>query len=258
LLHDPFHSHSRPTPLTRLLLLLLQLEWLPQDPFSPLFPQVLQEMAIAFREWHGSAATQMVEQALSLGLIPALHSRLFCLNLGCVATTVEGSPPPSSQGVDSSSAEVSAVPARIPISRPPRPNSHDRDVMCPILAAIMDMASMLLEHVPLDRVDLVRETLQQLLSSPAALKVAVHRGLSAGVREAASTGNTAARECMAAVHSMFWQIACAVFTLTGASSGSGRVEGLRQELGDFLGLEENLPFLEPLCLPPDQGEPLVP
>jgi hypothetical protein len=96
--------------------------------------------------------------------------------------------------------------------------------------------------------NLVVATVEQLLSSPVALAALVHRALSAEVQEAARAGgDTSAAGCIVAVCGMF---RFAAFLLhIGSRSYGGSFAGVSMKLSAFLGLEENLPFLEQLCLP---------
>jgi hypothetical protein len=98
--------------------------------------------------------------------------------------------------------------------------------------------------------DHVVATVEQLLSSPAALAALVHRALSAEAQEAARAGrDTAAARCMASVCGVF---RFAAFLLhVGTNSGGSDLEGARRKLGAFLVLEDNLPILEQLCVPLD-------
>jgi hypothetical protein len=103
---------------------------------------------------------------------------------------------------------------------------------------------------------------EQLLACPASLHAVLHCGLSAEVQEAARSGSHAAQACMHA--------ACLLFRLPPLCSRlhqdiycdddcppeiSARWLEVITSLSSFLLREETLPYLEPLCLPPDNGEP---
>jgi hypothetical protein len=94
-----------------------------------------------------------------------------------------------------------------------------------------------------------KPTVQQLLSSPAALTVALRIGLSAEMQEGARAGRTAPLACVHAVSRLFSRSATSVCELRQAPEmpGCAKDAEVEEKLAAFLGLEENLPFLEPLC-----------
>jgi hypothetical protein len=107
------------------------------------------------------------------------------------------------------------------------------------------------------------EPIEQLLSVPDALQVVVQLGLSEAVREAAAEGDPPAMSCVRSICCMFRRIA---FTLQmkdltqvlGSQGSNQKLEEATRHLQAFLLNEGNLPFLEPLCLPPDHSEPHAP
>jgi hypothetical protein len=219
-----------------------------------------------------SAATGTVvaQQLLSLDVVAALHRWLLRLDTH-YASTASALSSQSSQG-DSSGAEGSSQSAtELPPTPPSVPHSSGTplakqfalDALCTALEGIMTALCVLLETMMISRStgarvdDLVLATMEQLLSSPAALMVAVRRGMSPEVQEAARGGRGAALKCSAAVCLLFRRAACVLSLTTGAQDmlRDGRGKEVSGQLARFLQAEENLPFLEPLCLPPVHGEP---
>jgi hypothetical protein len=141
------------------------------------------------------------------------------------------------------------------------------DTFCAIMEGIMAVFSELVGRVASDHRKLpggaakpVLVAMEKLLCSPAALWVAVQRGLSPEVQEAAKAGSMAAGYCMGAVRLLFRQAAFTLYLHAGLSDpdSDGGAQELRGRLAGFLQAEESLPFLEPLCLPPDySSEPLT-
>jgi hypothetical protein len=234
-----------------------------------------------------TTANVAVQQLLSLDLVPALLARLLHLDAHPASTAsapssqssqgptggAEGSSRSSqggTGGAEGSSQSTTAEPPT-PASGPssdsgvPPAKLSETDCFCSIVATITTALGGLLMHVPVGGRtaagdgDLLLETIEQLLSSTAALKVAVHDGMSVEVQEAARAGSGAARECLSGVCLMLRQAAFALSMTTGAPElcRDGRAEVLSGQLAMFLQAEENLPFLEPLCLPPDHGKPLT-
>jgi hypothetical protein len=98
--------------------------------------------------------------------------------------------------------------------------------------------------------DLVLVAVEQLVSSPEAVRAALHDILSGEVQEAAEAGDTTAAACMAAVCALF---RVATFLLRFAlnldhNSSLERGEAAYQALTGVLVQEESLPWLELLCL----------
>jgi hypothetical protein len=197
---------------------------------------------------------------LALGVISALKAQLLLLDMYRIAHTDNRPEAASAGGLHCRQEAPGAPPPAAPSS-----SQHARGGIlgvtkfCSTLALLVGR---LQTYVMLASALQVREgepecaelmALQQLLSSTASLKVAVRRGLSAEVQEAATGGNTAACGCMWEVGYLFCHAAYLLFLkLHGDNPGSSQL-GLRQQLVDFLGLEENLPFLELLCLPLEGG-----
>jgi hypothetical protein len=258
---------------------ILQLQQLPQDVLHPRFlPSLSQILDILSEPAASNTAIDAAQQLLSLGLVPVLHARLLRLEPSSPPETFAGSVRSSqaaSGGAQSSSqhaAEVPPTPANLTSSStspPPGvstsrvPPRADLEAFCFPLARIVQVMTELLiqcralaNRTSADGEDVVLMTIEQLLSSPEALKVAVHSGMSAEVQEAARAGSAVASVCMAAVSSFFLHVAtalCQHAVFRDAASNSW-IEELTRQLESFLHLEENLPFLELLCLPPDDCE----
>jgi hypothetical protein len=133
------------------------------------------------------------------------------------------------------------------------------DIFCRVLMEIMRTVSLLLRQCTRciheeAYAALALGHLDQLLSCPEALRVAVCCGLSAEVQAAARGGDAAASECMATVHHQFalWAYLLQTQVLDSADGPSHR-EVVEEKLADFLCQAEVLPFLELLCLPLDPG-----
>jgi hypothetical protein len=105
----------------------------------------------------------------------------------------------------------------------------------------------------------ILQPMEQLLSSPAALQALLQLGLSDPVLEAARQGASEAIDCVASLCYLFRNIAFTlrvqVLTQRATRRSDKQLEEAVEKLAAFLGLEENLPYLEPLCLPPDHSEP---
>jgi hypothetical protein len=167
-------------------------------------------------------------------------------------------------GSSQSTAEVSASALSVPTTSGSPAAAHSKiDTFCSLLAGILKAMAAVVDCLPLgnkkvagEMDTLVLVTMEHLLSAPAALKVAVHLGLSAEVQHAAKEGSAAAVECMASVCTFFQNAAFALHIYSGATEAvddSWR-KVVSGQLPSFLQLEENLPFLEPLCLPPAHGD----
>jgi hypothetical protein len=270
---------------------LLQLQQVPQDPLHPHFVQLLERVSYVINTTGWMAALQL----LSLDLVPALQGWL--LRLGAHATPAASSQSSqgassgaeggsqgsqgASSGVEGSSqgsqgaasaAEGSSQSSTVASPTPPSASSssgtapaeqRDLDTACTILTSILTALRVVFEFMVLGEKtaagddDLALVTIEQLLSSPAAMKVAVHQGLSAEVQEAAKEGRAAAVNCAAAACLFFRRAAAALSMIAGVPQlfGVGRARALSGQLAGFLQAEENLPFLEPLCLPPAHCEP---
>jgi hypothetical protein len=243
----------------------LQLQQLPQDPFHPHSLPLLVQMSNLFTTTPapGSTAYSMTLHLLSLDVVPALLERL--LRLAPQPHTSSGA-----EGSSQSATEAPATPPSGPSSGGATPTApSDRFTLWVrhtiITTNIMTIARLLLEHVTIGSKtaagddDLVVVPMEQLLSSPAALQVAVHRGLSAEVQGAARGGSAVAAGCMAAVGSCFRQAAAVLRLHTGIAGAVGdqRGKALSGRLASFLRLEENLPFLELLCLPHGESAPHI-
>jgi hypothetical protein len=220
-----------------------QVQQLRQNPFDAQFAQLLgrvfEMVATPAASNTGSSAAQ---ELLSLDLVGALQGRLVCLDPRTLSSGASSGAAGSSQG-----SQVGCSPA-----------DNALDTFCAIATEIMAVFSGLLNRAVEDRLkspggDVL--VLEKLLCSPAALRVAVQRLLSAEVQEAARAGSTAARECMGAVRVLLRGAAFTLYLHTGLSDpdAGGRGQELSKRLALFLGAEENLPFLEPLCLPLDHS-----
>jgi hypothetical protein len=236
---------------------MLQVQQLPQDPLQPEFLQLLEHVLDIFvtssPAYHGAKAlVGMPEQLLSLDLVPMLLGRLMRLDPQSQRSQEAAS---CAQGAAEASAAFRSGPSSGGVSSACATDLHRTSGA---VTAIMVTLSMLLKWLPVGRKtaagdgDLALVTIEQLLSSPAALKVAVHRGLCTEVQEAARMGCEPAWCCMEAV-SLCFRRAAAVLCMHKAvtdAAGNRRGNELCKELAGFLQAEENLPFLEPLCLPP--------
>jgi hypothetical protein len=236
----------------------LQAQQLPEDPLHPKFLELLGQVTNIFvtssRVYNGATTLIGVpEQLLSLDLVPVLLGRLMRLD-----------PHPqrrqeASSGVQGSLQRAAEAPAVF------RSGSGGVSPACSAdmgtLGAVTGIMTTL--YVLLKRLSVGGKTaagdgdsalvaIGQLLSSPAALKVAVQGGLSAEVQEASRAGSEHSSECMEAV-CLFFRNAALVLCLHKAvtdADGMRRGEELCNELASFLQADENLPFLEPLCMPP--------
>jgi hypothetical protein len=177
----------------------------------------------------------------------------------------QGGSSAAAEGSSQNTSEVPATSLSTPTSSEPPPAEHldlDPDTLCPILASIMHAMAMPWKQGPLCREAAAGDaapalSMEQLLPrSAGALMLAVHCGLSATVRAAAEAGSAAARDCMAAVSLYFQHAALAgcihAAGVSGPDDDSWAPE-IRERLVWFLQLEENLPFLELLCVPLDPG-----
>jgi hypothetical protein len=213
----------------------------------------------------------VVPRLLSLDLVPALLERLVLLTPPQQeASSAAGGSSQSSQGASGAAGGGSQSSTHSPEIHHSQPNPVGEDPatynalrgICSIVATVMTTLRVIWEHVATGGKtaagddDLVLVTLEQLLSSPAALKVAVHKGLSTEVQEAAGAGSVEALTCMRAVCACLQRAAFSLHMhtcATGPERGR-RAKALSRQLASFLQAEENLPFLEALCLPHD-GEP---
>jgi hypothetical protein len=210
------------------------------------------------------------QQLLSLDLVPALQWWLLRLGAHAASSALAASSqssqgaPSGAEGSSQSSTGASPTPPSASSSRGTAPaDQHDLDTICTILTSILTALRVVFEFMVLGEKtaagddDLALVTVEQLLSAPAALKVAVHQGLSAEVQEAAKEGRAAALNCAAAACLFFRRAAAVLSMIAGVPQlfGVGRARALSGQLAGFLQAEENLPFLEALCLPPAHGEP---
>jgi hypothetical protein len=236
-----------------------QLKQLPQDPFHPQFLPHVYKIGGALNTYYGEAATAplLLQHLLPLGLLPALHARL--LTLGAATFPGPQSHPGSSRA---NRGLVTGVAAPTCSGEGVAPLTPARlEAFCMVLADITQ--SLMFPVMSLYRVmhqrdqtpkDLLPAFMDQLLSNPAALGVLVQCGLSAEVQAAARAGSAAAQTAMTAVGHLFRFCAVLLHRDPGVplDATSERVE---EGLCAFLNLEANQPFLEPLCLPLDFGEP---
>jgi hypothetical protein len=200
-----------------------------------------------------STALRLFQHLLELGYIPALHQRLLPLGQCTLRATPSASaltqgPESTPSGAVSASGGAAAAP-EVTI-----------DALCTVLAEVVTnmyialalgadarskAGDALLQYKGLELL-----AMEQLLSSPACLKVVLHCGLSAEVQAAARAGCIPAVQCMCEVIDMFHLVANTLWGAddpVGVSSGRSAEEAVRA-LAQFLNLEENLPYLELLCL----------
>jgi hypothetical protein len=231
---------------------LLQLKELPINPFNPDFlPQMGGLNSYITSQAEARTSQLLFQHLLALGYIPALLQRLLPL-AGCIGASspaaesssslvTEGTP--SGQDLDSSAPppalaagaeELRAIVAEVTLGvslafclqAAPRGGSHEYTYPAPVLAAI-----------------------EQAMSDPACLTVALHCGLSAEAQVAAAGGDATARACMRAVISLFRMVATKLWGVPNMMEHSAcSEEDVVRALASFLGLEANLPFLELLCL----------
>jgi hypothetical protein len=237
---------------------MLQLKQLPQDPLDPQFRPQLHKLGIALDAANDdpAMAPTFLQHLPPLGLLPALHARVQ--SLGAATFPRVQSQQGSSHADPSLATSVAAAQTAhgtVQCLTPER-----LEAFCRVLADILQSMFALLwafhvQHrectVPKD---LLPAFMDQLLCNPAALGVLVQCGLSAQVQAAASAGSAAAVRAMAAVCDLFRYSAVVLHVEPGTSldAASERVE---EGLWAFLNLEANLPYLELLCLLPDQCEP---
>jgi hypothetical protein len=239
--------------------LLLQIQQLPKDRFHPQFLPRLEALSQALGSL-GDDDIPQSEHVLGLQLIPTLLALLLppCPapphSVESAPKALEEDPATQTAGVlpaDGAAAQRSAAQRSAACSA-------GLDSCCAVVrqvtAFIMRIAlqRQASQSAPWPGDNLILVATEQLVSSPAALRAALQCGLSAETQEAASAGDTAAAECMAAVATMF-RVAAFLIQF-GACADEGhrsRTEAAFLELAAVLVLEESLPYLELLCLPLD-------
>jgi hypothetical protein len=249
---------------------LLQVQEVTQHPLHHRFLPCLEQLAGMFSIC--DQATDVGQLVLAPDFLLTLQRWLLLLDSPSASPSLllGGSSQTSQGGSDAADGSAQSSQGALPMlsSWQPPPTAYTNlDRFCPVLATIVNTMRMLLERASVVGIaagtDLVLVTVEQLLSSPAALRVAIHQGLSAEVQEAARAGSTEAAHCITAVCSLFARAATDLHMRAGivdplgdGKKGGGRLSGeLTGQLAAFLRLEENLPFLELLCLPPDHSEP---
>jgi hypothetical protein len=255
------HTRCWP-PLTHLLSALLQLRYLPHDPFEQDFKHRLDHLAtFVYHLQEAPHAAVMSEHVMALGVIPAYLERLQ------LASFSFSCPSPGGASHTFQPAAASLAALSLDVADPPNtPTSVSMEEFCSLVTHMLVRLRTTvyergkqgdLEARAGDEPTLL--AMEQLISNPAALAVAVQRGLAVEVRETAAAGSAAARECMEVVARLFRFTARILFThgMLRAKDCS-RVEALTAKLGAFLNLEETLPYLELLCLPQDFGKARLP
>jgi hypothetical protein len=241
------------------LLRLLQAWQLAQSPFHCHFMRQLIQLA----EFVNVLTTAHLRSALRECLPPefttALQHRLLVLNghisrAHCTIDSWEELPEPT----DELQATGSIESARTPLITP--------NQLCNLLGQVVELLAAPVSLHPCEEQlagegsACSLEQIEQLLSVPDALLAVLQLGLSEAVQEAAAEGDPVAASCVGCVCRMFRNIAFTlrVKDLNQVLMGSNaQVEEAATQLRTFLRREETLPFLEPLCLPPDHSEPQI-
>jgi hypothetical protein len=238
-----------------------QLKQLPQDPFHPQFLPHVYKIGGALNTYYDDPTTAplLLQHLPPLGLLPALHARVLTLGAATFPRPQlhQGSSR-TNRGLLTGEAAPTCSGEEVAPLTPAR-----LEAFCVVLAGISQlMLPVLSFYQVLDRTDQIPTDLfpafmDQMLSldqNSAALEVLVQCGLSAEVQAAASAGSDAARQAMSGVGYLLRYCAVLLHRDPGMllDATSERVE---EGLCAFLNLEANQPFLEPLCLPLDFGEP---
>jgi hypothetical protein len=220
---------------------MLQLRSLPHNPFHRDFLSGLVELLRGTKEG-GDGRGAMYSHRLALGFIRTLLERVLTCGT-CVPCFSDAQPGFLMKAVE--------APLDAPTEGDQMPDVWVEDVdLWHVLGSIMDtLFASLTAEGPGGQQQQEEDhwlALEQLLSNPAALTVAVHQLLAKGAREAAARGVPDAQEGMRAIRRLFHYVATAVFLPTSAERASCAA-ALRTKLSALLNLEENLPFLELLC-----------
>jgi hypothetical protein len=239
---------------------LLQLKQLPRHPLDG---QLLLQLEGCCERLEGAiealeddpVAPAMLQHLLPLGVLPALQACLLSLD-----ATVFSSPALQSdstritQGSPLTAASGSGA---VGESNP----SWLLEVGWKWLLMIQRVMWGVLElhqgahYTPEVPVDLFHAVMEQLLSNSAALKVLVHRGLSAEVQAAARAGRSDVAPLLLTAVCGLLRLAAATMHEMRTIGGGNSCSRAEEQLGAFLNLEDTLPYLELLCMPLDHGEP---
>jgi hypothetical protein len=256
------HTRCWP-PLTHLRSALLQLRYLPHDPFEHDFKHRLDHLAtFVYHLQEAPHAAVMSEHVMALGVIPAYLGRLQQL-----ASVSFSCPFPGRASHTFQAAAASLAAPSLDVADPRNtPTSVSLEDFCSLVThMLVRLPTTVCERSkqhglnPSVGDEPTLLALEQLISRPGALAVAVYRGLAVEVQEAAAAGNADAGDCMDVVARLFRFTAGALFSHGILwEKDCSRVESLTAELGAFLNLEDTLPYLELLCLPQDFGKARLP
>jgi hypothetical protein len=221
---------------------LLQLKQLPQDPLDPQFPSQLETLAITMMSIpQDPAASTILQHLLPLGILPALHERLLSLSTASSTPLLQGSTLPAAAltGASMSDGAQSVMPVGL-------------EEVCDVLRGLSTVMRGV-QELHYMQSNLVRPDITtKLLSNTEAMEALVHLGLSVPVKDAARAGSAAAQLAMTEVCHMFRSCAY-MLECVESNDGDDRYRHAEEVPGEFLNLEENLPYLQLLCLPLDHG-----
>jgi hypothetical protein len=219
-----------------------QLQQLPEDPFHPEFLQKLAQLSSSGMDFSAADIA---------AIISALQQPLAALAgespapVG-VVNTPEGVP---SANTTMSTASSSTNNPSLSTGSSTDAVVEAGDVYC-VLGAILETIRRCLSGVSDEEEELL-SALDQLLSSPEPLTIAIQLGLSARAQEAAKAGGASARRCIEVAHDLFQSVAwwLVVSRYQPAAGASIRELPAWDKLSSLLNSEENLPVLGLLCLP---------